>query len=376
MDDTSGAWRMPTGPHAVGRTVDEIAEARRLRLVTHYPADVSTGPRAKYLAPGEYDAVVVPLLELFGLPSDAFKSLKDKDIASCDDARAARGHHPLVVFSPGGPSWPTQNTALAEELASLGYVVCSVGRPGLSSGVRYSDGSVASMLPDFDAAMSSFQASEFVDQATASVARRHELYVDAASGDMATFQAMARDDARAAADALLEGAVGRAVGLPDVLAVDRLIYAGHSLGGSASVSTADADARATAAVNIDGLHFSMDMHNRSARTPVLDLTADPQLGPFGFWSLNSFCFEPHTTAGQDARVPRLFADGATHLDFMDTALLPPNERGLVSPSLIDGPQLVRGLATLIHQFVECQTANSHGFHRYDLSSVRTWATAG
>ena len=352
--------------------MDEVGGPRRLRLVTHYPA-TSEGPRAAYVGPGEYDAVVVPLLDMFGLPAESFASLAAAEIASVDDVVAAPGRHPLVVFSPGGPSWPTQNTALSEELASHGFVVCSVGRPGLSSGVSYGDGTVTAMRPDFAAAMEEFETSDFVDQATATVERRHELYLEAASSSMARFQAEVRDDARTAADAVLGGAVGRSVGLPDVLATDRLIYAGHSLGGSASVSAADSDARAIAAVNIDGLHFSLDLHDRAAGVRVLDIASDPQLTPFGTWSLNSFCFEPHDTVGEEAQVVRIYAGGATHLDFMDAAMLPPNERSNVSPCLVDGPQLMRALGRLIRQFSHDETLELDGFTRFDLSAARQWA---
>ena len=175
------SWPVPTGLHPVGRSVDEVGGLRRLRLVTHYPAATSQGLRAAYVGPGEYDAVVVPLLDMLGLPAEAFGSLAAAEIASMDGVAAASGRHPLVVFSPGGPSWPTQNTALTEELASHGFVVCSVGRPGLSSGVRYGDGTVAAMRPDFAAAMEDFETSDFVDQATATVDRRHELYLKAVS---------------------------------------------------------------------------------------------------------------------------------------------------------------------------------------------------
>lgn len=353
--------------------MDEVGGSRRLRLVTHYPAATSEGPRSAYVERGEYAAVVVPLLDTFGLPAEAFGSLAAAEIASVDGVAAAPGRHPVVIFSPGGPSWPTQNTALAEELASHGFVVCSVGRPGLSSGVRFADGTVAAMRPDFAAAMEEFEASDFVDQATAAVERRHELYLEAASSSLARFQAAVRDDARTAADAVLSGAVGRSVGLPGDLATDRLIYAGHSLGGSASVSAADNDVRAVAAVNIDGLHFSLDLHNRTASVRVLDITADPQLTPFGAWSLNSFCFEPHDTIGDETRVVRIFVDGATHLDFMDAAMLPPGERSNVSPCLVDGPELMRALGRLIRQFSHGETLELDGFTPYDLSAARRWA---
>jgi dienelactone hydrolase len=61
---------------------------------------------------------------------------------SCQDADAAEGQHPVVVFTPGYTGTFTDYTFLMEDLASRGYVVLAVDHTYEATAVEFSDGRV------------------------------------------------------------------------------------------------------------------------------------------------------------------------------------------------------------------------------------------
>jgi dienelactone hydrolase len=155
-------------------------------------------------------------------------------------APALPGHHPAVIYSPGGGDPRTLGTYTAEDLASHGYVVVTVDHPG--------DGCVV----EFPTATS------YRDRYRITVFRGDPR------ADAETYRTMIETriaDCAFVADALETLAAG---GNPDALdrtlphgldrAIDpgRLAIYGHSAGGTTAAETAYEDARFAAAVNMEG----------------------------------------------------------------------------------------------------------------------------
>lgn len=140
----------PTGPYAVGRRsfawVDETrpdplapdpAAKREMFVWAWYPA-------AK--APGAALAPYLPDAWLRQLHRGDEEQRLDRvhahalEGAPVSDAEAA---FPVLIFAPGMGMEPTHYTALAEEIASHGYVVIAVTHPYSTPAVVYPDGRVA-----------------------------------------------------------------------------------------------------------------------------------------------------------------------------------------------------------------------------------------
>jgi predicted dienelactone hydrolase len=140
----------PTGPHPVGTTSLHLTDtsrpdpwvpaagARELMVSLWYPAKSPGTRRAQYLTPKESEL----LLQGAGatdVPADILSRTRTN---AYTDVRQAGGKRPLVVLSPGF-TWPrTSLTALAEELASRGYVVAGIDHTYENFATTFPDGRV------------------------------------------------------------------------------------------------------------------------------------------------------------------------------------------------------------------------------------------
>ena len=138
----------PTGDRPVGSTAVYLKDTsrpdpwvpsvpyRELMVSLFYPAASAKGPKTQYLTPAESAA----LLEGSGLPSDALTAMVTNSVA---DARPAGRGLPLIVLSPGYTKPRATLSALAEDLASHGYVVAVVGHTYENAGQSFPDGHFA-----------------------------------------------------------------------------------------------------------------------------------------------------------------------------------------------------------------------------------------
>jgi hypothetical protein len=158
-----------------------------------------------------------------GVPPDMLSTVRTN---AADGAAPAGPQHglPLVVLSPGFTSPRSTLTALAEDLASHGYVVAGIDHTYESYGTAFPDGRVTTCL--------------------AREARQRGL------------REKGKVTAGRAADVsfvLGELTSGSPVG-PGVTLIDpsRMAMAGHSLGGAAAIAAMLADSRIRAGIDMDG----------------------------------------------------------------------------------------------------------------------------
>lgn len=140
----------PTGPHPIGTTSlylkDESrqdpwvpeAGARELMVSLWYPATSRGTHRARYMT-AEESELVLRGTGITDVPGDALSRTRTN---AYTDVTPEAGRHPLVVLSPGF-TWPRSSlTALAEELASRGYVVAGIDHTYENFGMTFPDGRV------------------------------------------------------------------------------------------------------------------------------------------------------------------------------------------------------------------------------------------
>jgi dienelactone hydrolase len=185
-----------------------------------YPATSSAGRRAQYMTPAESELQLTSR-GITGVPPDVLSKVRTNAAVDATPAGHQRSL-PLVVLSPGFTSSRSTLTALAEDLASHGYVVAGIDHTYESFATAFPDGRVTTCL--------------------AREAPRRDGTEEVAAGRAA--------DVRFVLDELT-GAdpAWPAAGLIDP---SRIAMAGHSLGGAAAIAAMLADSRIRAGIDMDG----------------------------------------------------------------------------------------------------------------------------
>jgi dienelactone hydrolase len=222
----------PTGPYPVGTASVWLIDtsrpdpwvsgvnARELMVSLWYPAVPSDGRRARYMTPAESELQLTSR-GITGISPDALSTVETNAVS---DARPTGHQHslPLVVLSPGFTNSRSTLTALAEDLASHGYVVAGIDHTYESHATAFPDGRVTTCL--------------------AREALRGDRKEEVAAGR--------------AADVcfVLDELTGAHPAWPGAGLIDpsQIGMAGHSAGGAAAIAAMLADSRIRAGIDMDG----------------------------------------------------------------------------------------------------------------------------
>jgi predicted dienelactone hydrolase len=252
----------PTGPSPIGRVELHLVDRNRddplspgrpreLMVSVWYPATAPTGrTRAPYMAPAPARLLAERLLKPLSLDA-GMVDFAGTPTNAVEGARAAKGRHPIVLYSPGGGMPRTAGTALAEDLASRGYVVVAIDHTFEAPAVAFPGGRVelAAAVPVADAARRYIEA-RIAD--TLFVLGRLHAWRDG-GGPVASGQSLP-------------------AGLARALDPARTGMFGHSAGGFTALETMGRDARLHAAVDLDG-SLGFDMANQ-IYAPVVEQGLD------------------------------------------------------------------------------------------------------
>ena len=398
----------PGGPHPVGFQRFELTDEERrglggeaadaprtLPAAIWYPAERAGEGRA-YLSPAEAGVQLPALarnLRYPPAPVAGIGACRAPDTEGAAPARAS-ARFPLVVLSHGFYSYPLQNTALAEALASHGYVVVALGHPGDSADVRLADGrlvptNMAEEKPAFLAWRHAFHsASEHATRAPLV-----EGYAEALAGSRlgASVEAW-RDDVLFAVRALQAGDVPAPV-RPALESADagRLAVAGMSFGGSTAASACRRLPACRAAISLDGLNFDPALFDADLQRPLLVVLGDWVRFPMydglpseaGF-NPNDYAYERWETVGLSPDVLRVMVPGTRHMSFTDLPLLMEGE-GLEAHFGDADPVAAAGaIAAVSRAFLDVhlqdadpaglpRAIDASGLVRHDPRQTRDWA---
>lgn len=224
----------PTGPSTVGTTSLHLTDtsrpdpwavgvtARELMVSLWYPARPTGGRRAQYMTPAESE-LQLSCRGITGLRPDTLSTTRTNAAVDATP-EGTRRSHPLVMLSPGFTNSRSTLTALAEDLASHGYVVAGIDHTYESYGTAFPDGRVTTCL----ARQARRQDSGFTEKA-----------VSGRAADVSF---------------ALSELTGAQPACPGAALIDRsrIAMAGHSMGGAAAIATMLADSRVRAGVDMDG----------------------------------------------------------------------------------------------------------------------------
>ena len=324
----------PTGRHAVGRISDEWVDPSRAEIYSEDPADrrelvvwiwypATPDPgaeRAAYLPEPWAPTAQFLGLEVKGLPAHAVADAPVSDAAS---------RYPVLILSPSGFP-PLYMTALAEELASHGYIVVGVNHTYETTVTAFDDGRIVALNPAAVAGALGPQTGSHDEVFRARAAVCEHKAIDLAF----VADQLERSDPTSHVGGRVDA--------------DRIGALGHSFGGVAALEWCRRDPRCRAAINLDGAIWT-DVATAGLERPALQVLADHHefdvsaedavkmgMAPdtewfeaekaitFGGWR----SLHERAKWGYTVRIA-----GASHLSFMDVPFLPVQDGAAVTSML-------------------------------------------
>jgi dienelactone hydrolase len=289
----------PTGPRPVGTTSLWLTDtsrpdpwaaevnARELMVSLWYPAAAPGGRPAPYMTPAESELQLASR-GITGIPPDALSTVETSAVSGATPAGQQRSL-PLVVLSPGFTSSRSTLTALAEDLASHGYVVAGIDHTYESFATAFPDGRVTTCL--------------------AREARRRgdgfwEKVVAGRAADVSF---------------VLNELTGAHPAWPGAGLIDpsRIAMAGHSIGGAAAMAALLADSRIRAGIDMDGT-LPTPIPDHGLTRPFLFLGKQSSYTPGSGGSVTTWERDWKLLTGWKRW---LVMAGAVHACFTDLALL-------------------------------------------------------
>jgi dienelactone hydrolase len=224
-------------------TYASVPEHRRVMVSAYYPATSLKKCQPvliPYMTPATatvYDEMYAPL----GVTNGTFASL---ELSTCAFLRKDRGrkfnNFPIVLFSPGLGNSRLMYGALAQSLASQGFVVVTMDHAYDAAIVEYPDNTIA-------------------------------LAVDIESDEQIAADVIVRQhDVSFLIDQLYDCSIREKLfhSIADTRSLDKILMAGHSLGGATAAAAMLTDTRIAAAVNLDGSLFG-DVLTKNLSSPFM-----------------------------------------------------------------------------------------------------------
>ncbi|WP_433727490.1 alpha/beta hydrolase family protein [Actinoplanes sp. CA-051413] len=288
----------PTGTQPVGATSLYLkdnsrpdpwvaeADARELMVSLWYPAKSTGKQRAQYMTPVESELLLKDG-GITSVPYDTFS--KTRTNAFTDTKPTGRKRSlPLILLSPGFTKPRRVLTALAEDLASHGYVVAGIEHTYESVATTFPDGRVTTCL-----------ACEVPDR-TQTFWKKMD-------------QGRAADVSFVLDELIRPHSKWNGASLIDP---SRIAMAGHSAGGASALAAMAADTRLRAGIDIDGL-TNDPIRDTVLSRPFLFLGRQSNFSP-GMPSALSWEREWRHLTGWKRW---LVVTGAVHASFTDVAIL-------------------------------------------------------
>ena len=351
----------PSGPHAIGLRcveyhrrltgnedapwLDTVNTKRRLQAYIWYPASKKeTGHKRPYFTKGEVNSFS-QIYAALGAPGFVLSHLPLARSHAVEDVECLSGSFPLLVFNHGGALWPLQNMALMEELASHGYIVCSVSHPGESAGVLWSDQSITPIHPKLIEHMkiSDGSVEDYASLHLTQEPHKQLKYLTSLSAEPQSYTGiLTREwakDSLALVEYLEKKALTAEHGVFSSINFDNRAYAGMSLGGSVSHECCFLDEKAKCGINLDGMNWNYARLYQNQPCAFLQLYADPllsvkqlqakahpevepvtQLSP-QIRQYNDFHYELPDELGKRNDIVRLILKGTQHMSFTDKVIM-------------------------------------------------------
>ncbi|KWX77168.1 choline esterase [Paenibacillus riograndensis] len=328
---TYDAFPEPIGSYTVGRTQMDFEytasdhSKRELTAFVYYPSDSNEGKSTStYMFPEVYDMLnEQPLISAY-LEGKGFFSIDIK--TQCYDDLALSGkekRYPVLFYVCGGGGSPEWGTVLCTDMASIGYVVVSIGHPN-STMYKRKDGRLFNVSEDFSDAIMALSE----DPGMQALAGKMEMRPDDETAaqmcrNVLTLPIIARvteyselqaEDVRTVADYLYKLDAGE----QNSIFEGRLLFdiglgiIGHSYGGLTTAMVCRDDDRFACGIGLDSGAFGL--LGSDLKTPFLLLFREPN------YNMNAII-----GANNSMETYYFSVDRVAHLDYCDIVFTSVNE---------------------------------------------------
>ncbi len=332
LPDVTGPYAIGTQTfHLVDESRDEIYtddrdDKREFMMQVWYPAEADAkGEAAAYIE--NLDVIGSVLAERLDLPSFLLDHVNLVDVGAQKDVPllAADAPYPVLLFSHGLRGFRGQNTAMARELVSQGFIVVTLDHTYGNVITVFPDGRVALYNPD-------------LLSGDGQPPQTSNTLVSTWAGDIG----FALDQL-----ALWNEAEGN--DFASRLDLSKVGVFGHSTGGGATVEFCGRDDRCQAAVGLDAwlTPVSDDIVTAGLAQPFLFLRADQWVGDD---SDDNFAIADSLLAGSEETSFLATIAGADHFDFSDLPLFSPLTPQLGLSSTMDSEYVVEMMTSMTSAF--------------------------
>ncbi len=262
---------------------EETEASREIPITIFYPSDSTEGnDTAPYAFPGALEGIHKLT---HGFWSKNMSKLKTRVYENVSVSKK-KEKFPVIFFNHGYFAYEMQSTILCSDLASLGYIVISVGHPYEASGIRYMDGRIVKLHKSNIKRFNSSTNKEYKKIIFKELVKKKEWYSDEKSMELASilFQKIGvelskstkiwADDTIFIADQLENINTGKI----DTIFKGKLQLdlgfgiTGHSVGGATSTQVCYDDKRFVCGINIDGGTWGDYMY-KDINTPFMVLAS-------------------------------------------------------------------------------------------------------
>jgi predicted dienelactone hydrolase len=328
-----------TGPYAIGTQTfhlldesrdeiytDDPSDKREIMIQVWYPAEAdAVGETADYLQ--DLDVMGSVLAERLGLPSFLLDHVNLVEVDAYKDVPllAADAPYPVLVFSHGLRGFRGQNTAMARELVSRGFVVLTID---------HTYGNVITVFPDGRIVLYNPEVLSGKGQPPRTSNILVTTWADDIGFALDQLAAWNETDGNEFASSLDLSKVG--------------IF-GHSTGGGATVQFCARDERCQAAVGLDAWlkPVSDEILAAGLAEPFLFLRADQWVSND---SNDNFAIAESLLAGSQEAAYLATIAGADHFDFSDLPLFSPLTPQLGLSSTMDSEYVVEMMTSMTSAF--------------------------
>lgn len=344
-----------TGSYSVGRANYDLTDPsrkeifgsnpnanREIVVTVYYPADPPANAKPAPYASGKMAGILAAKIHL---PAFVFQLIHSH---AYENVPVASGKFPVVLFSPGIGTSPSEYTSAVEDLASHGYIVAEIYHTYSVPVTVFSDGRVA-MINDAGIR------SEIQPDGTS------DTLINQYRNQIGTVWAA---DARFTLDQLTMLNASDPL-LKSHLNLDKVGMYGHSFGGATTAQVLSVDKRFKAGINMDGTVFSMTDGSR-INQPFMWMASDySNISDNQLKQVNMTRAEFNTKLQQkndqrDAFIKTLDSGylfvlkGSTHSTYItDDTLVGPFVPGMQDPlATIDGKRAVNVINAYVSAFFD------------------------
>lgn len=223
--------------------------------------------------------------------------------------------HPLVIFSHGGLGTRTSNESLFVELASYGYVICSIDHAYHALWTRFDDGTIAWLNPDYFMELGREDAKTDKQQSYAYYQKWLRVRVA---------------DINFVLDTILNRVAADADGIYRIIDIHKIGVMGHSLGGSAALAMPRQRVEVDAVIALEApfLYDIVGVKNgefvwtdKPYPVPALNIYSDSSWDQLGEWAQYARNYKALFNASEN--IYSLHQSGAGHFSLTDLALASP-----------------------------------------------------